>query len=81
MHAVFIPPEIVAAARGMRGGRERVFEGLDPARTAHLVVDMQNGYMEEGAPLEVPCARAVVPQVNAIADALRRAGGTNVFIQ
>src|SRR5690606_14703709 len=81
MHQVAIPPEIVAAARGMRGGREHMFDDLDPARTAHVIIDMQNGYMEEGAPLEVPLARSVVPQINAISDAIRRAGGTNVFIQ
>jgi ureidoacrylate peracid hydrolase len=81
MHQVAIPPEILAAARGMRGGREHMFDDLDPARTAHVIIDMQNGYMEEGAPLEVPFARAVVPQINAISQALRRAGGTNVFIQ
>lgn len=81
MHKVEIPLEIVAAARGMRGGGERIFGDLDPARTAHLIIDMQNGYMEEGAPLEVPFARSVVPQINAISSAVRAAGGTNVFVQ
>jgi len=81
MHRIEIPQEIRAAARAMRGGREHLFDDLDPARTAHVIVDLQNGYMEEGAPLEVPFARAVVPQVNAISSAVRAAGGVNIFIQ
>ena len=81
MHRIAIPDEIVAAARAMRGGRARLFEDFDPARTAHVIIDMQNGYMEDGAPLEVPFARSVVPHINSISGAVRRAGGTNVFIQ
>lgn len=64
-----------------RIGRTRQFlETLDPARTAHLVVDMQNGFMERGAPVEVAEARAVVGAINRISKALRDAGGLNVFL-
>ena len=56
-----------------RGGVRNVFEGLDPARTAHLVVDMQNGFMEPGAPVEVPEARGIVDNVNRIIRAMREA--------
>lgn len=52
---------------------------LAPATTAHLVIDMQNGFMRQGALLEVPDARAVVPQINAISAALRAAGGMVAF--
>ncbi|MDM0071513.1 isochorismatase family cysteine hydrolase [Variovorax sp. J31P207] len=48
-------------------------------RTAHLVVDLQQGYCGVGEPLEVPRARDVVGPVNRISDALRRAGGLNVY--
>ena len=58
-----------------------LFRSLDPARTAHVVVDLQNGFMAEGAPLEVPTAREIVPNVNRISAALRDAGGTNVFLR
>ncbi|MEO6153424.1 MAG: isochorismatase family cysteine hydrolase [Croceibacterium sp.] len=64
-----------------RGGMRNAFVDLDPARTAHLVVDMQNGFMEPGAPVEVPEARGIVGNVNAISRALRDAGGTNVFLR
>ncbi len=64
-----------------RGGVRNVFEAIDPRRTAHVVVDMQNGFMEPGAPVEVPAARGIVDQINAISRALRASGGTNVFLR
>jgi ureidoacrylate peracid hydrolase len=41
---------------------ERVLS-LEPGRTALLVVDMQRGFLDPGAAMEVPAARAVVPTV------------------
>ena len=56
-------------------------EQIDPRRTAHLVIDMQNGFMVEGVPVEVAAAREVVGPINRISAALREAGGVNVFVQ
>jgi ureidoacrylate peracid hydrolase len=36
---------------------------LEPGRTALLVVDMQRGFLEPGAAMEVPQARSIVPAV------------------
>ena len=80
MHKIDIPAEIVARAMRARG-RDHIFERIDPARTAHVVVDLQNGFMAEGAPVEVPTAREIVPNVNRICAALRDSGGTNVFLR
>jgi len=44
---------------------------LDAARTALLVVDMQNDFVREGAPLEVPDARATIPATQALVRAAR----------
>jgi ureidoacrylate peracid hydrolase len=67
---------ILAAA-----GRTAPFiDRLDPRRTAHLVIDMQHGFMAPGAPVEVPHARGVVDEINRISRALREAGGLNVFV-
>ena len=41
---------------------ESVFN-LDPAKSALLVIDMQNGFLEAGSPLEVPMAREQVPNL------------------
>ena len=80
MHKIDIPAEIVARAMRARG-RDHIFERIEAARTAHIVVDLQNGFMEEGAAVEVPTAREIVPNVNRICAALREAGGTNVFLR
>lgn len=36
---------------------------IDPARTAMIVVDMQNDFVATGAPMETPAARAMVPKL------------------
>jgi len=54
---------------------------LDLERTALVVIDMQNGFMEPGAPVEVPMAREIVPNVNAISKAVREAGARNIFVR
>ncbi len=81
MHRIAISPEAKAIGRAQRGGAEFMFETLDLARTAHVVVDLQNGFMEEGAPVEVPAAREIVNDVNAISRAIRAGGGVNVFLR
>ena len=79
-HAVN-PHAILDSLAATRGGVRNSFGPIDPARTAHLIVDLQNGFMEPGAPVEVPMARDIVDQVNAISRAIRSAGGTNVFLR
>src|SRR5437879_13069845 len=80
MHKIDIPEEFVARAMRARG-REHIFGRIEAARTAHIVVDLQNGFMAEGAAVEVPTAREIVPNVNRICAALREVGGTNVFLR
>jgi ureidoacrylate peracid hydrolase len=65
----------------LRGGMRNAFETLDPRRTAHLIVDMQYGFMEPGAPVEVPMAREVVDEINRLSAAVRAAGGKNYFLR
>jgi ureidoacrylate peracid hydrolase len=64
-----------------RGGVRNVFDTLDPRRTAHLVIDMQNGFVEQGAPVEVPMARTISANINRVSAAIRAAGGRNYFVQ
>jgi len=64
-----------------RGGQRNAFAAVDPVRTAHLVIDMQNGFMEHGAPVEVPEARNIVGNINRISAAVRESGGLNVFVR
>jgi ureidoacrylate peracid hydrolase len=80
MHTIDIPDSILARVNQNRAQRH-MFTALDPRRTAHIVVDLQNGFMEPGAPVEVPTAREIVPNVNRITQALRDAGGTVVYLR
>jgi len=49
--------------------------------TALIVVDLQNAFLAPGETLANPHARDIVPNVNAIAQALRRRGGCVVFLR
>ena len=51
-----------------------VVDRIDPARAALLVVDMENDFVAEGAPLDTPAARAMVPRLREALDACRTAG-------
>lgn len=80
MHAVNIGAHAIARAMARRG-RVRIHETLDPARTALVVVDLQNAFMAPGAPAEIGHARDIVPNVNRLAAAVRETGGQVVWIR
>ena len=80
MHKPVIHPDVVSRAKQRRGGL-RVFDTLVPRRTAHVVVDLQNGFMAPGAVAEIATAREIVPNVNRISTAVRASGGLVVYIQ
>ncbi len=80
MHKNSIYPAVVERIGQRRGGLP-VFDRLDSRRTAHVVVDLQNGFMAPDAVAEIPGARDVVPVVNRISQAVRAAGGLIVYIQ
>jgi ureidoacrylate peracid hydrolase len=80
MHKSSINPAVVQRVTQRRGGL-RVFDRVAPERTAHVVVDLQNGFMAPGAVCEIGTAREIVPNVNRISAALRDAGGLVVYLQ
>jgi ureidoacrylate peracid hydrolase len=80
MHRIQISPDLRAQVLAERG-RPHVFDELDMRRTAHVVVDLQNGFMEPGAPVEVPVAREIVGAVNTLSAAVRECGGQNIFLR
>src|ERR1700736_7067870 len=62
--------------------RAYAFEGMEPAKTALLVVDMQNAFMLPGvAHALCPMAEKIVPNINRLAGAVRAAGGTVFWIK
>ena len=80
MHELKIPEHVIQRVVA-RAGRAHPFDVITPAKTAFVVVDMQNHFVKQGFPGEVPLARAIVPAVNRLAAALRELGGHVVWIK
>lgn len=64
-----------------RQGRELVFDTRPAGSTALVVVDMQNYFLDPASGASVPNARAIVPNINRLAAALRATGGHVVWIR
>lgn len=78
------PPAIrpdVAERALQRRGTYHVVNRLAADKTALIVVDMQNYFVEPGAPVEVPGARTIVPAINRLTAAARAAGSPVVWVQ
>jgi nicotinamidase-related amidase len=81
MHPFTIPPEISARVAA-RCGTPHPFATLVGPRTALVVVDMQNAFMDPALGHAVcAMAPAIVPAVNRLATATRAAGGGVFWIQ
>lgn len=80
MHPARLPDEIVERLRRRRGALH-VFQEIDPRRTALVVIDMQRSFVAADAASAVPTARAIVPNINRLAAALRAAGGAVAWVQ
>ena len=63
------------ARQESRRGRRHAYEHLDPSRTALVVVDMVPFFLEESGH-----ARGIVPNISSLANALRAADGTVVWV-
>ena len=80
MHKIELSADVVKMIQAQRGTLHP-YQRLDLRRTGHIIVDLQNGFMEPGAPVEVPVAREIVPNVNQISAAMRAYGGRNFFLR
>ncbi len=78
MHDYQISSQVAERTLKRRGPEPFACEA---SRTALLVIDMQNYFVANGFPLQVPNAQAIVPNINAAATALRAAGGTVIWVQ
>ncbi|MEO3388640.1 cysteine hydrolase [Mesorhizobium sp. CAU 1741] len=75
-----LPASVIEAAAARRG-RPHVFDTIEAAKSALVVIDLQRAFMDAGAPSEVPQSRTIVPNVNRLAAAMREAGGRVVWIR
>jgi ureidoacrylate peracid hydrolase len=80
MHELSIPAHVVERVI-RRAGRPHPFDVIEPAKTALVVIDMQNYFMKPGFQGEVPMARKIVPTVNRLAGAMRELGGHVVWVR
>ena len=81
MHKIAIPQSITDRVIARRG-REHIHDDLDPAKTALVVVDMQNGFMLPGVAHSLCLeAQEIVPNINKLAQAVRETGGAVIWIQ
>jgi ureidoacrylate peracid hydrolase len=81
MNGLDIPAAITARVL-TRYGVEHPFADLDPARTALVVIDLQNAFMDEAVGHAVcPASRDIVPEVNRLAAAVRATGGGVFWIK
>lgn len=73
MHNVSIRQHIVDRVMARRG-RLHWFDTLTAARTALVVIDMQDTFCKPGAPAEVAVSRNIVEPINQLASRLREKG-------
>jgi ureidoacrylate peracid hydrolase len=79
MHSVTVRKEIADRVL-QRRGRYHLFDRLDPARTALIVIDMQSAFCAPGAPAEVPAARDIVEPINRLTAELRALGVPVIWV-
>lgn len=79
MHSVEIRKKIVDRVLARRR-RYHLFDRLDPARTALVVIDMQSAFVEPGSPAEVPASRGIIANINHLAGEMRQLGATVIWV-
>ncbi len=73
-HDLKIPDYVIERIIAKRG-KLNVFDRFDPAKTALVVIDMQNFFVAE-----VETARSICPNINRLADAVRARGGVVAWV-
>lgn len=79
MHSVTVRKEIVDRVL-QRRGRYHLFDCLDPARTALVVIDMQSAFCAPGGPAEVTLSRGIVAPINGLTTELRGLGVPVIWV-
>lgn len=79
MHDVTIRQHIIDRVMARRG-KVHLFDNFDPARTALVVIDMQDTFCAPGSPAEVSASRSIVPPINDLARRLRPLGAKIIWV-
>ena len=62
-------------------GDLRLYTDLQPAKSAFVVIDMQNAFVAEGGVIEVPASREIIPVINRMAAECRTLGVSVIWIR
>jgi len=62
-------------------GDLRLYKDLKPARTALVIIDMQNAFVAEGGVIEVAASRDIIPAINKMASGCRDLGMPIIWIR
>ena len=73
-HTIKIPDYVIERIIAKRG-KLNVFDQFDPAKTALVVIDMQNFFVAE-----VETARSICPNINRLAERVRQLGGVVAWV-
>lgn len=73
-HEIEIPGYVIERIMAKRGKLE-VFDRFDPNKTALVVIDMQNFFVKE-----VETARSICPNINRLAEVVRKRGGAVAWV-
>lgn len=76
MHQTELPDWVIE-----RGSGYNSFTALDPATTALVVIDMQSAFVGEGQVFGNVHARDAIGPCNRLAEAMRKAGGTVIWMR
>ena len=79
MHEVEIRPEIVERVLARRS-KYHLWESIDPKKTAFVIIDMQNTFVAESSPAEVPESRAICDNINTLAREARELGARIIWV-
>jgi ureidoacrylate peracid hydrolase len=79
MHNTVIAQTALDLSARLRGDRSVL--SLDPKRTAHVIVDLQTGFIAPGSVAETPMNLEILPNVDKISAAVRKTGGLNIFLR
>ncbi|HKD75102.1 MAG TPA: isochorismatase family protein, partial [Ktedonobacterales bacterium] len=80
MHKFTLPQAAIDRSIANRGVAHP-FGILNAAKTAMVVIDMQNYFVAPGAQGEISMARQIVPAINRLAQAMRAAKSNVIWVQ
>ena len=75
LHNIHLSQLTVEHILRRRGGKLHAYDSINPSKTALIVIDMQNVWLQEGMAAYSPYCAGAVPATNKLCAAMREAGG------